>query len=435
MSRDGMHHTAGTVSIKSIKGEVDANNSTSTTLDADEVYTGDWTNVLDVGMVIVTVYSDQASATDGLHVDFSMDGSTHHNEDLYTIPAATGKTFSFQTAAKWFRVTYTNGSVDQNEFQLQTIFKQVYTKPSSHRIQDAISTDDDAELTKSVITGLDTVNSTFKNVNVSQDGNLTISDNSNGLAIAQGNVTGATFVHKFGAAPDFDENPDGEVTVWDGAEDGTAWENMVYDYSATADIDSISSSDSGDTSIDIEVQGLDENYDLVTQTVTLDASDSQTRVALSTDLIRVFRAKNVSSTNLTGHVLIYPNTGLTSGVPTDKSKIRAIIHPENNQTEMAIYTIPNGKTGYLRSWYAATGGANKTSNYIVRLKARPFGQVFQLKHRSSIQDGGTSYIQHRYVEPEVFAAKTDIEMTAEVAKAGVTAASVVAGFDIVLVDD
>jgi hypothetical protein len=111
------------------------------------------------------------------------------------------------------------------------------------------------------------------------------------------------------------------------------------------------------------------------------------------------------------------------------------MQPGNNQTLMAVYTIPDGKTGYMRDWYASVAGANKTTNYIMELRARPTGKVFQLKHKSSLSDDGTSYIQHKYEEPEVFAARTDIEMRCQLTASGATAAAVSAGFDIVLVDD
>ena len=104
-------------------------------------------------------------------------------------------------------------------------------------------------------------------------------DSGSGLSIAKGDVDGYSFIHKFGAVPDFD-TADAEVTVWDGADDGGI-DEMDYTYSATAAIDSLSSSDNGDTQ-DISVQGLDSNYDLVTQTITL---TGQTRKALDTDLI------------------------------------------------------------------------------------------------------------------------------------------------------
>jgi hypothetical protein len=264
---------------------------------------------------------------------------------------------------------------------------------------------------------------------VDEDGHLTVHDAGNGLSIAQGDISNTTFVHKFGNAPDFD-TADNEVTIWDGAEDGTAWELMVYQYSTTADIDSISSSDNGDT-VQIAIQGLDTNYNLVNMMVTL---NGQTRVALPKSLLRVFRAYNNNSTNLAGHVIIYVNTALTAGVPTDKTKIRAIVDPVNQQTEMAIYTVPNGKTAYLRSWYAATAGANKNSNYTIKLRTREQGKVFRVKHVSAISDVGTSAYNHRYHEPEIMQAKTDIEMTAIMQAVGGTNASISAGFDIVLVD-
>lgn len=248
--------------------------------------------------------------------------------------------------------------------------------------------------------------------------------------VALGNYTGRSSINKFGNAPDFDTG-DGEVTIWDGAEDGTAWENMVYDYSATADIDSISSSSGSDT-VQMEIQGLDTNYALVTQNATL---QGQTRVALGTSLIRVFRVKNIGAANLVGHVAVYPNTALTSGIPTDKSKIRAVVHPENNQTEMAIYTVPNGYTALLHRMYANTAGATRSAEYLIKLKARPFGQVFQLKQKAVIADGNQIALDREFSLPIAFSAKTDIEMTAQILTTSVTDANLIAGFDLELVAD
>jgi len=271
-------------------------------------------------------------------------------------------------------------------------------------------------------------NSIVRNAAVTQNGALKISDNSSGLSIAKGDVVGTTFIHKFGAAPDFDVS-DGFVSVWDGAEDAVVWEKMVYTYSATADIDSISSENNGDTQ-DIEIQGLDTNYDLVTQTITL---TGQTPANLTTNLIRVFRLRDVGATDNAGHVFCYVSGGtVTLGVPQVAADIRAIIQPGNNQTLMALYTVPNGHTGYMRDWYASTAGAKRDSQHSVELRARPFGQVFQLKHLSNISVTGTSYVQHQYEEPEVFVAKTDIEMRMDT---DTDIAGVSAGFDIVLVSD
>ena len=46
-----------------------------------------------------------------------------------------------------------------------------------------------------------------------------------------------------------------------------------------------------------------------------------------------------------------------------------------------------------------------------------------------------TYIQHEYIEPEVFSEKTDIEMKVTMTAGGATAASISSGFDIVLVSN
>jgi hypothetical protein len=155
---------------------------------------------------------------------------------------------------------------------------------------------------------------------------------------------------------------------------------------------------------------------------------------MDSSFIRVFRMRNVNSTNLAGHVFCFVESAVASGVP-DPDSIRAIIQPGNNQTEMAVYTIPAGKTGYMRSWFASTSGSNRSSNYVMRLLARSFGGVFQLKHKTAIADNGTSAYHHIYEEPEVFQAKTDIEMKTTMTANGATSANISAGFDIVLVDE
>lgn len=267
------------------------------------------------------------------------------------------------------------------------------------------------------------------NVDVSVDSSLKMTDTSSGLSIARGNVTGQTFIHEFGNAPDFDTD-DLIVTVWDGADDAKT-NQMKYVYSTTADIDSISSNKVADTGT-IRIEGLGAGYIPVTQTVTLSGTS---KVSLTTTLIRVFKMTNTSTTSNVGYIYCYVTTAITSGVPNVGSYVRGIIRPLNNQTLMAIFTVPAGKTGYMSDWYSSTAGANKTSNYIITLRARPFGETFQVKHISSMSDTAAGYIQYTYQQPEVFTEKTDVEMQAQITAAGITEATVTAGFDVVIVDN
>lgn len=279
--------------------------------------------------------------------------------------------------------------------------------------------------------GFQKITDGVETANVDVDGNLNVY-NSNGLSIAKGELTGHTVVHKFGNAPDFDF-ADNEVSIWDGADDGTTWEKMVYNYSTSADIISLSSDNTNDDQ-DYEVQGLDTDFNMVTQTIT---ANGLVRVLIPTALIRVFRVKNVGTTDNAGHIFVFKGTavgGTVAGVPSTVADIRAIIQPGNNQTLMAIYTIPNGKTGYLTDFYMASAGASKNIAYIVKLWVRTDGGVFQLKHQTSVDDSGTSYAKQEYQIPPVYSAKTDLAITVQCGAAA-TAASFSAGFNIILVDD
>lgn len=416
-------------------GHVSTGNSSTTVLDPAgiNVFTGTSEDILDVATIIVTVIASHASATDGLSVQFSSDGTNWDSTDDYTIPATTGKTFSFQPQARYMRVVYTNGGTLQTYFRLQTILKHTNVKPSSHRIADAIIEDDDAELVTSVLKAKANGGG-FVNIEATSSNNLRVTDAESGLSIAKGDVTNHTFVHKFGDAPDFDTG-DNEVTIWDGANDALLGGGaMSYTYSATADIGILSSS-AADT-VDIEIQGLGSDGSLLTQTFTLNGTTDVDLSATGSDFKRVFRMKNVGATNLAGTVYLRTNgSAAVAGVPSTANTVRAIINGSNNQTLMAIYTIPTGYTGYMRSFFASSAGAKKDTNYIIKVRARPSGEVFQIKHKTAIVATGTSHFQHKYEEPEVFSAGTDIEITAQITEATITEADVASGFDIVLVAD
>ena len=144
---DGQMHTV-------MASMVDEGNSTSDPLQAGVTFTGESIDILDYSVVGIAVYSDVVSAEDGLCIEFSTDGTNWDHCDHFTIAADTGKTFGFQPVAKYLRVRYINGPIDaQTEFRLQVLLHKTYVKPSSHRIADPISGQDDAELVKAVATG------------------------------------------------------------------------------------------------------------------------------------------------------------------------------------------------------------------------------------------------------------------------------------------
>lgn len=157
--------------LVTLQGHLCADNSTTDNLVADEVFTGDWQDTLDFASIIVGIKSDQDSATDGLEIQWSDDGVSVIQDDVFSIFADTGKVFTFTPANRYFRVVYTNGATPTTSISIQTILKRVGVKGSSHRINDAIVGEDDAELMKAVITGLTPAGS-FKNVQVTNAGNI-----------------------------------------------------------------------------------------------------------------------------------------------------------------------------------------------------------------------------------------------------------------------
>ena len=239
-----------------------------------------------------------------------------------------------------------------------------------------------------------------------------IVDAGSGFAIASGQVEGTTAISKFGQNSYI--GTAAYEDIWDGG--GT------YVWPTTAAITEVYST--GEDAQPIEVQGLDVDGYLVTQTVTL-SGVSATSVDLTTPLWRVFRMKNVGTVDIGSG-----NTVHASG--TGQSGSYAQIQNGNNQTLMALYTIPRGKTGYMSALGASMGGVK--TNYVIdgHLYHRPYGGVFQLKHTIGTRAGGTSTIHHHYPVPLVLTERTDVKFSAI---SSLAAGELSISFDITLVDN
>lgn len=244
--------------------------------------------------------------------------------------------------------------------------------------------------------------------------------------VAEGNVPGYSIYEKFGEAPVVTTSTD-PADVWDGAGISGA---ELYTFSSSADIDSISSSNGSDTQ-DIWVEGLDANYNLVQQTVTL---TGQTTATLGTPLMRVFRMVNVGSTDIVGVVYCYINGAtVSSGVPTVSTTIRAMINDGNNQTLMCIYTVPAGKTAFFWGGYVSISRGPASAAYCdFTWRARTVGSVFAVKSRISCQSAGRSSWDYTYKAPITLPEKTDILIRCEEVSGTVGASG---GFTVVLKDN
>lgn len=243
------------------------------------------------------------------------------------------------------------------------------------------------------------------------------------LQVQQGKIDGYSVVNKFGINPLVTTATDPE-DVWEGGD------TYTYDADNTAPIVSVASDNAGDTQ-DIRIQGLDINGNLNSQTVTLSGT---TRVALTTALWRVFRMENEGSTDLAGTIFCYTGTGT---VPTiGDPEVRAIISNGNNQTLMALYTIPLGYVGFLfrgeigiEADVAFTaGGEYARAGYF----SRRYGKVFKIKKSISLINNGVSNYQDLRSFPDIIPALTDIKIVVQKVS---TDMGIWSTFDILLVDE
>lgn len=148
-----------------VKGVVDSGNSSIVPLSGGATFTGDAFETLNYGIVFVSVYADVASATDGLKVQQSIDGTNWDFADNYTIAAGANENYAVNPHARYLRVVYTNGGSAQTTFRLQVIAKG-NSKPSSHRLEDNVTTQDDAELNKTILAYRRYPDELYTNVNV-----------------------------------------------------------------------------------------------------------------------------------------------------------------------------------------------------------------------------------------------------------------------------
>jgi len=401
----------GSLDVNTIgNGHECLDNSADETLAIDGIFNGDWQDTINYNNIIIGITTTQDSATDGLDIQWSHDGTHVDDNDKFSILANKSKVFTFTPARRYVKIVYTNGGV-QSDIDLQTIFKKGGIKASSHRIQDSIVTEDDAELVKAVLTA-ERDDGTFVNISATDSDNLRVTDAESGLAIAKGDVANTLFVSKFGQNEDIGTGA--REDIWDGGgtytwpADNTA--PITHIYSTGVDVQNI------------EVQGLDINGDQVVQTITLTGT---TVAPLTTPLWRVFRMKNQGNVDiLVGSIIHASDAG--------KAVSYAQIQNGNNQTLMALYTIPAGKTGYLVMGGASLVGLNRAYSLDGHFYIRQFGGVFQLKHTFGVTADGTSTFQHEYKIPLPIEEKSDIKVDAISSAAG---GILNATFDIVLVDN
>lgn len=221
------------------------------------------------------------------------------------------------------------------------------------------------------------------------------------FGIAQGVHTGVKHIHKFGYNPAVGTNYE---DIWSRS-GKIAFETSA----AVATIDS----NLANAGCDIEIQGLDGNYNEVTETVTLDSSGDATTTQTFLRINRAFVSGNTATSNV---VRIQIN-----------GSNQAQIDVAHQQTMQAIYTVPAGKTAFLH--LISMGLLTKDKDVEARLAVTEFGGVERTRDYLTFS---TNFIEKNFPIPLKFPEKADIKLQAKVTGSDTTMSGT---FDLVIVDN
>lgn len=162
-------------------GVLNSGNSSVTPLGIGGVFTGVAVDIKDFSAICVAAATDQASATNGLSMQFSPDGTNWDHKHEFTI-AAPGVSWTQAAELRYFRIVYTNGAVAQTYFRLTTILKRQQTSPSRYTVEQPLFGGQMADINKSVIFGKTTAGGgSYVDVKVNPSGALTVEATLSGI--------------------------------------------------------------------------------------------------------------------------------------------------------------------------------------------------------------------------------------------------------------
>jgi hypothetical protein len=228
-----------------------------------------------------------------------------------------------------------------------------------------------------------------------------------GLSIPVMNNDSQMYVQKYGYTHDLDSlQTDSHLqTIWTGPE-AYPWSSLESPVTLTA-----SSSNTQDNT-QITIQGLDDQWDQQTHVIHLNGS---TPVVIPSQWRRVFRVYTSGGVATQGDVTV---------TITDTTVIVAHVPVEEQQTLMALYTVPRGYTAYMTGFDSTV---SRNEDMLFRLRIRQPGGVFRTQHVAQVYQAPYHY---KYEVYKTVSEMCDIECTGEPTNNNVSAH---AAFDLILI--
>ena len=327
-------------------------NATSTPLASGATFTGvgEQNEFSQVGVMLKT---DQAGT---LYFDFSGDGTNWDSSFPVAGFSVAANVSEFHTAVKlgrYFRARFVNGTDgDQTFFRLFTYYGNNFV-PNNAPANQSYGLDADATLVKTI---------------------------PHWLQVSRGLVGGITFINKFA------KNNAAS------AGDTISQNQSAFVQPATAEVVNVvstSTNDDGDPvgtgAFTLEISGIDENYDLATETVTLNGT---TNVPTTTKFWHINTARVTSGATFAGAIGTITMTSAAAGTP-----LMATISIGSNRTQLSNYMIPRNHTGYFNLPQLTFINTNNNAQSQIVLYKRNFGGVDELQLDYLLQAGATGDYQ------------------------------------------
>jgi len=227
------------------------------------------------------------------------------------------------------------------------------------------------------------------------------------VQVSRGLVNGHKRIFKFGHNSVIQ---DVEETIWDGG--------GIYTYPSSAVAMTVTSgAGATDNGVQVNVGGLDADYNEVNETVTLAGSGTATTTQT---FLRVNRCFIAGSTAPTDDVTV-ANGGTTYAQITNGE----------NQTLMTVWTVPAGYTAYLLALDATAFTEQNNKVATLRYLTRELNGVFRVKNKFDLFQAA---FHQNYITPEPISEKTDIEFRA-VATSSNADLRVAASMDILYIEN
>jgi hypothetical protein len=208
------------------------------------------------------------------------------------------------------------------------------------------------------------------------------------VQVARSQIMGHSTVNIYGFQPSVATT---QIPVWEVA--------SGYTYPASATTMNLVSSDAGDTTMTVLIQGLDSAYAPISEVLALNGT---TDVVTTKSYLRI-NSMSVAAGTPAGAITLKDLTNTTT-----YARINASI----GRTQMSIYTVPAGFTFYLSRIDAYTSLNGFTANFVTY---RNFAINNVTGARSVSQQAPfTNWYHAQRVMPRPFTEKTDIQLQCRV---------------------